>query len=194
VPACSCSSSVGRGVSFTALLLPLVGALHGWKHCPRCGEALTGSEARVECRGCGFVFYANSSPTACALVVDGDGRLLLGRRATEVWHGYWDTPGGFLEEGEDPVDALKRELREETGLHVEPQRFFGGWTDRYGAEPDAPFTLNLYWIVHAVGGEERPADDVSELRWFAPHELPPPEEIAFENVAAVLARWRDEQS
>jgi len=171
-----------------------VALLHGWKHCPRCGGQLAGDEARVECGACGFVFYANSQPTACALVVDDEGRLLLGRRAAEVWHGYWDTPGGFLEEGEDPLDALRRELKEETGLDVEPERFFGAWIDRYGDEPGAPFTLNLYWTARAVGGEERPDDDVSELRWFAPAELPGPEEIAFENVAKVLARWRDEQA
>ena len=41
---------------------------------------------------------------------------------------------------------------------------------------------------------ERPDDDVSELRWFAPAELPPPNEIAFDNVARVLQLWRDQQA
>jgi ADP-ribose pyrophosphatase YjhB (NUDIX family) len=175
-------------------LLPPVAILHGWKHCPRCGEPLANHGDRVECAACGLEHWANSQPTASALVVDDRGRILLGRRATELWHDYWDTPGGFLEEGEDPEDALRRELREETGLDVEPVAFFGTTTDRYGDGEDAPFTLNLYWIVRVLGGEERPDDDVSELRWFAPDELPPPEEIAFENVARVLARWRDEQA
>jgi ADP-ribose pyrophosphatase YjhB (NUDIX family) len=174
-------------------LLPPVGILHGWSRCPRCAEALANHGDRVECAACGFVHWANSQPTACALVVDDRGRVLLGRRATQVFHGYWDTPGGFLQEGEDPEAALRRELREETGLDVEPVAFFGANTDRYGDGEDAPFTLNLYWVVRVVGGEERPDDDVSELRWFAPDELPPPEEIAFENVAQVLAAWRDEQ-
>jgi ADP-ribose pyrophosphatase YjhB (NUDIX family) len=174
-------------------LLPLVGLLHGWKHCPRCGEALANHGDRAECAACGFLQWANSQPTACALVVDDEGRVLLGRRATKLWHGYWDTPGGFLEEGEEPLDALRRELLEETGLEIEPVAFVGGFTDRYGDGEDAPFTLNLYWTARVVGGEERPDDDVSELRWFAPDELPPPDEIAFDNVARVLAAWRDEQ-
>ena len=134
--------------------------------------------------------WANSQPTACALVVDEAGRLLLGRRATEIWHGYWDTPGGFLEEGEEPLDALRRELLEETGLEIEPVEFVGGYTDRYGEGEDAPYTLNLYWTARVVGGEERPDDDVSELRWFAPDELPGADEIAFDNVARVLEAWR----
>ena len=49
----------------------------------------------------------------------------------------WDVPGGFLEEGEHPLDGLRRELREETGLEVEPVRFVGVWMDVYGDAPDA---------------------------------------------------------
>jgi ADP-ribose pyrophosphatase YjhB (NUDIX family) len=171
-----------------------VGELAGWKFCPRCREALRGDEQRLECPACGFVAYASSKATACALVEDGEGRVLLARRAVEPFKGYWDVPGGFLEEGEHPLDALRRELLEETGLEVEPERFVGANVDRYGDGPEAPSTLNLYWTARVVGGEERPADDVSELRWFAPDELPPPDELAFENVAKVLAAWRDEQA
>ena len=171
-----------------------VGLLHGWKHCPRCGAALESDPERAACPACGSVFWANSQPTACAFVTDADGRLLLGRRAGEPWRGYWDTPGGFLEEGEDPLDALRRELREETGLEVEVGAFVGAFTDRYGNGPDAPFTLNLYWTARVLGGEERAADDVDELRWFDPDELPPDDEIAFENVTRALTLWRNEHA
>jgi hypothetical protein len=39
-----------------------------------------------------------------------------------------------------------------------------------------------------------PADDVAELRWFAPDELPPPEECAFDCVQAMLSAWRQQQA
>jgi 8-oxo-dGTP diphosphatase len=106
----------------------------------------------------------------------------------------WDIPGGFLDEGEDPLDGLRRELKEETGLDVEPERFLGIWIDRYGGDSTAESTLNLYWTALVVGGEAVPADDVSELRWFNRDELPAPDELAFENVPLVLAAWRDEHS
>jgi mutator protein MutT len=166
--------------------------LHGWRFCPRCAGGLRAGDGRVDCEECGYVVYASAAPTACALVVDEQGRILLGRRSAEVEHGKWDLPGGFLEEGEHPVGALVRELREETGLEIEPLRFFGFWTDSYGAGPDARSTLNLYWVARMVTGEPRAADDVSELRWFARDALPPPDEIAFSNVREVLAAWRDE--
>src|SRR5919201_6941165 len=97
---------------------------------------------------------------------------------------------GFVEEGEHPLEALRRELGEETGLEIEPLDFFGVWMDRYGGESTAQSTLNLIWTARATGGRPNPADDVSELRWFDVDELPPPQECAFEVVENVLSAWR----
>jgi ADP-ribose pyrophosphatase YjhB (NUDIX family) len=96
-----------------------------------------------------------------------------------------------MEESEHPLECLRRELREETGLEIEPLELEGMAMDQYGADPDAPWTLNLYWTARAVGGDSAPADDVSELAWFRADELPPAEELAFRNVAIILAEWRD---
>jgi NAD+ diphosphatase len=167
-----------------------VGELAGWNFCPRCRSELRGDEQRVECPECGFVSYASSKPTAGALCEDGEGRVLLVRRAHEPFKGRWDIPGGFLEEGEHPLDGIRRELREETGLEVEPLNFLGVWMDRYGGDATAEATLNLYWTARVVSGEPQAADDVSELHWFGADELPPPAELAFENVPLVLSAWR----
>jgi ADP-ribose pyrophosphatase YjhB (NUDIX family) len=170
-----------------------VSSLHGWKLCPRCGGDLRLDRGRADCGTCGFVAYASSAPTASALCVDGSGRVLLARRAHEPYREQWDVPGGFLEEGEHPLDGLRRELTEETGLEIEPEDLLGIWMDRYGDGASAPATLNLYWTARVVGGEPVPADDVSELRWFGPDELPPADELAFENTAKVLSAWRIRQ-
>jgi hypothetical protein len=52
-------------------------------------------------------------------------------------------------------------------------------------------TLNLYWTARVTAGEAAPADDVDDLRWFGRNELPPPDELAFENVPLVLAAWQE---
>lgn len=167
-----------------------VGRLVGWNHCPRCAAALENDGRRARCSGCGFVAYAHSDPTACALVFDDEGRVLLARRAREPDRGKWDVPGGFIEEGEPPLDALRRELLEETGLDIEPLNFVGAWVDRYGDGDDAPSTLNLYWTARIISGNPVAADDVSELAWFRLDDLPPDEELAFRNVAGALRSWR----
>jgi ADP-ribose pyrophosphatase YjhB (NUDIX family) len=167
-----------------------VARLVGWKHCPRCAAPLENDGKSARCGACGFVAYANSEPTACALVFDGNGRVLLARRAQDPDQGKWDLPGGFLEEGEPPLDALRRELLEETGLEIEPIDFVGAWADRYGDAEDAPSTLNLYWTARIVSGVPTAADDVSELRWFSLDDLPPDDELAFGNVAKALRSRR----
>lgn len=168
-----------------------MGELEGWTFCPRCRNELAGDGTRLACPSCGFVVYASSKPTAGAVCID-DGRVLLARRAVAPFQGYWGVPGGFLEEGEDPLDGLRRELKEETGLEIEPEHFLGIWMDRYGSDSTAEATLNLYWTARVVGGEAAPADDVSELRWFDREELPPADELAFENVPLVLEAWRNQ--
>jgi 8-oxo-dGTP diphosphatase len=160
-----------------------------WQYCPYCRTELEHSFERVSCPACRFVAHSNSEPTACALVTDGEGRLLLVRRARDPYAGTWDLPGGFLEETEHPLDALRRELREETALEIEPVDFFGIWLDRYGRGDDVATTLNIYWTARVAGGEARAGDDAAELGWFPRDRLPPDDEIGFPNVRKVLRAW-----
>jgi ADP-ribose pyrophosphatase YjhB (NUDIX family) len=171
-----------------------MGVLQGWRWCPRFRAELELDGGSASCPACGFRFYAASSPTASALPVDSRGRVLLARRAIEPDRGKWDILGGFLEEGEHPLDGLRREVREETGLDAEPLEFLVATIDRYGDSEDAPATLNLVWTARVGDGEAKAADDVEELRWFEREGLPPPEECAFEHVATVLRVWREQHA
>jgi 8-oxo-dGTP diphosphatase len=99
--------------------------------------------------------------------------------------GKWDLPGGFLGEGESPLAGLRRELREETGLEIEVGEFLGATHEPYGRWT----VLILTWAATAAAGEPVAADDVAELAWVGPAELPPPEELAFRSHADMLARW-----
>lgn len=166
-----------------------VGRLDGWSFCPRCGESLAHDVGLVRCRSCGHVEWASSVPGAQALI-ERDGRVLLGRRATHPGAGRWDIPGGFLEEGEHPIAALRREIREETGLEIEPGEFIGAWMQPY----EHRNVLSLTWSARPCGGIERAGDDLAELRWFAPHELPEPDELAFDTFVEILSGWRQKQT
>jgi ADP-ribose pyrophosphatase YjhB (NUDIX family) len=162
--------------------------LAGWKSCPRCGHDLERGVRSVHCPNCGLAVYANPAPTASALVVDEEGKVLLARRAQDPGSGMWDLLGGFVDEGEPPLDALKRELKEETGLEIEPGEFLGGYPDRYGDE--GIYTLNLYWTARVVGGELELDDELEEIAWFAADELPARDEFAFSNTVEALEDWK----
>jgi ADP-ribose pyrophosphatase YjhB (NUDIX family) len=169
----------------------LVSALDGWKFCPLCGEAIEKVEGRAECCACGFVGYANAVPGAEAVCFDERGRVLLGRRAFDPAAGLWDLPGGFLHEDEHPLDALHREILEETALEIDPVDFLGFWLEPY----DGRIVLCLAWTAHASGAG-RAGDDLVELHWFDQHALPPAHELAFahypEVLSAAVARWNED--
>jgi ADP-ribose pyrophosphatase YjhB (NUDIX family) len=120
-----------------------------------------------------------------ALVLDG-ARVLLVRRAVEPRRGSWDVPGGFLELGEHPVVGIKRELREETGLEIEPVALHGFFLDDY-PEPGES-TMNIYFLARIVGGTPHPASDVDAVAWF--HRDALPDDLAFRNNREALDAWR----
>lgn len=161
----------------------------GWRHCPECGSdrlQLNGSKA--SCPSCGREVYANPAPTASALLVDDEGRVLLARRAGDPGAGLWDLLGGFVDEGEEGLAALRRELREELDVEIEPGEFVGAFPDIYGE--DGVYTLNLYWTARLVSGEPTPDEtELEEIAWFALDELPSREEFAFSNTVAALEAW-----
>src|SRR6202171_1805937 len=65
-------------------------------------------------------------PGASAIVADNEGRILLQRRSD---NGRWALPGGVMDIGESIAEAIAREVQEETGLTVEPERIVGVYTD-----------------------------------------------------------------
>ncbi|MBO9542017.1 NUDIX hydrolase [bacterium] len=161
-----------------------------YRYCPHCRAELAvrviEGRDRTHCPACGTVFYENSKPCAGALVSDAEGRLLLARRAIQPFFGLWDIPGGYLEDGEHPAEGAVREIREETGLEVRLTGFGGIYMDTYGESGVS--TLNVFYEAEVVGGALSALDDVSELAWFAPTELPL-DAFSFENGKQAIKDW-----
>ncbi len=105
-------------------------------------------------------------PVVAALIVRG-GRLLIARRP-EGRHmaGRWEFPGGKLEKGESPEDAVEREIREELGLDVRAGRIYQAIAYSY-PEKDV---LLLFYAAAVVSGEPRPIEE-AEIRWVTVAEL-----------------------
>jgi len=111
-------------------------------------------------------------PAVTALIFNDRGEVLLHRAATD---GNWYTIGGAIDPGEDPADAAVREVLEETGLHVVPERIVGVYRDPVTVYPngDRVEYFSTCFVCRVVGGTLAPGDDESlELRYFPPTELP----------------------
>ncbi len=132
-------------------------------------EKSGGSPTGMKCPECGRSWYRNSSPsTGCAIVEDG--KVLVTVRAGEPEKGRVDVPGGFLEAGEHPADALVREVDEELGVGI--GEVIGPLimaVHNYGE--NGPFVLALGFAARMIEGEPEPADDVAEFRWVGVDEL-----------------------
>ena len=99
-------------------------------------------------------------------VVVHEGRVLLVRRGSEPLKGHWTLPGGLLELGESIVDGVVREVREETGLRVEPLALVD-LIDRIHREADR---VRYHYVIadylcRVMGGELRAASDADAVRW-----------------------------
>ncbi len=159
-----------------------------YRYCPMCGSALaalaSGSQQRPTCAHCGWVHFLNPAPGVVVLV-EQDGRVLLGRRASSSFAGdKWCLPGGFVEYQEDYLTAAIREVREETGLLVEIQSIISVVSNYL-----APtlHTLVVVLLARVLGGQPMPGDDIVELAWF-PLQGPLPD-MAFEADRHIVERY-----
>jgi 8-oxo-dGTP diphosphatase len=108
-----------------------------------------------------------------ALIFDDHNRILLAQRGGEPLKGFWSLPGGVLETGETLLDGIRREVLEETGLHVDPVQLL---TVFERIMPDAHGRAEYHYVLLdyiccVTGGEPCPADDCAALRWVAQSEL-----------------------
>jgi 8-oxo-dGTP diphosphatase len=103
-----------------------------------------------------------------AVITDERGRLLLIKRGHEPGAGLWSLPGGRVEPGETDAEALVREMREETGLEVEPGPLLGA-VQRPAGDGDV-FDIRDY-VATVTGGTLIPGDDAAEARWVSAAEL-----------------------
>ncbi|WP_404461250.1 NUDIX hydrolase [Sutcliffiella horikoshii] len=99
---------------------------------------------------------------AGAFVFDSDGKLLLQQRTDNA---QWGLPGGFMELGENITDAARREVQEETGLHLEQLELFGIYSgpeyDKTFANGDQVSLVQVLFTCKRYSGELVTSNDES---------------------------------
>ena len=103
--------------------------------------------------------------TAGAVITDKNGRVLLLKHRFRPGSG-WGMPGGYLEKGEQPQAALKRELREEAGLEVEDIRLVTTRTFK------KPKQVEIVFRCLAIGEPQQLNYEIEKAQWFDSDKLP----------------------
>jgi len=157
--------------------------------CIRCGHAverrMVEGKPRPVCPACNHIHFIDPK-VAAAIIVEREGKVLLTRRANTPRQGLWVTPGGFVDDDEDPAQAAARECEEETGLKVEIVELLDLIA---GREWPGGASFVIFYRARIVGGALTAGDDADRVAFFGPDELP---EIAFESTRKMLEKWRSQ--
>jgi 8-oxo-dGTP diphosphatase len=106
-----------------------------YKYCPTCKSKLLfkiiENRQILGCPHCSFLFWNNPRPVVSALIVQ-NGNVLLIKRKSTVYNGYWALPGGIINYLEEPEDALTREVFEEAKVHVNDSKLIDAYLIVYG--------------------------------------------------------------
>jgi ADP-ribose pyrophosphatase YjhB (NUDIX family) len=144
-----------------------------YNYCPICAGSFktdfVEGKNREVCRKCGWIHYLNPVPVVACLAVDNKKQLLLIRRGIPPRKGSWALPGGFIDLGESPEKAARRELLEETGLKGSAAKVTGACTQKssnYG------YVMIIGVSFHLSNYETVPGDDADDAQFFHVSDMP----------------------
>ncbi|PWB54955.1 MAG: DNA mismatch repair protein MutT [Anaerolineales bacterium] len=141
--------------------------------CQRCGTPLItkhhSGKLRPICPACGWVYFPDPKVAVVVLIKEND-QVLLVQRRYDPQKGHWTLPSGFVDAGEDPMEAVVRECLEETGLTVGDVRLLDVI---YSSEYPRGASILILYQAQRIEGELRPGDDARQVRFYNRDNLPP---------------------
>jgi ADP-ribose pyrophosphatase YjhB (NUDIX family) len=109
-------------------------------------------------------------------ILEKDGEFILVKETKKIAEGLWNIPGGRLEHGENPIEGVKREVKEETRYDFEPTYLLGIYSIVNKILENKfqiiPHIIDLTFIGKLLDkDEEKLLDDVSAMKWFKFEEI-----------------------
>lgn len=115
-------------------------------------------------------------------LLEREGKFLL---VKEAWGtaghgdlGKWNQPAGWIDLGQSPIEAVKKEVKEETGYDFEPENLLGVYSlarrdlsGYLGGKPGYPHGIKLIFAGRFSGSAHAGNEEISEVEWFSPQEI-----------------------
>jgi ADP-ribose pyrophosphatase YjhB (NUDIX family) len=142
------------------------------------------------CGACGFVYYFNPAVSSAGILLAADGRGLFIRRGHEPGLGRLAFAGGFVDAGETPEAALRREVREEVGVELADVTYLGSQPNTYDYRGVTYHVVDLIFVAAiADGSTARHLDGVAAIEWHDPLTLDPAR-LAFASMTWALSEFQ----
>lgn len=148
--------------------------LEKFRYCPACGSSHfeIQNEKSKRCDNCGFEYFLNPSCAVAAFITDKEGHLLVLRRKQDPGKGMLDLPGGFCDIGETKEEAIRREVKEETGLDVVEAKYLFSEPNKYRYSDFEIPTLDAFYSCKVADTSVVTAmDDAEEYAWIATDDI-----------------------
>jgi len=156
------------------------------QYCPHCGSSLVeqfhSGKARPACPHCKWVYFPDPKVAVAVLIKEGD-QILLVQRRYDPKRDHWTLPSGFVDAGEDPRQAAKRECLEETGLKI---RNISLLDVIYSQEHSQGASILILYRADVEAGHLKPGDDAIQAAFFEINHLPP---LAFISTKEILSAY-----
>jgi len=138
------------------------------RHCPRCASTDMSwrSTKNFQCNTCGFTLFLNVA-AAVGVIIECRGAILFGIRKNDPGKGMLDLPGGFADPEESAEESARREVLEETGIHIPEMVYFMSHPNSYHYRDITYSTLDVIFAAWLDAPPlMRADDDLTELLWI----------------------------
>lgn len=160
-----------------------------FKYCPLCATPLVEKDfyhaLRSACPACNFIHFLDPK-LVIVVVVEYEGKLLLGLRNIDPGKGLWSFVSGYVDRGEKVEEAAIREVKEETNLDVQLDKLLGIYSQN--GNPHVVIGYRASAVNNDISKMAGQPDEVSELAFFTGEEMP---DLAFPMDKLILHDWFD---
>jgi ADP-ribose pyrophosphatase YjhB (NUDIX family) len=151
------------------------------------------NDTYLKCLSCSLHFYSNPKPCTALILTNENNEYLLVKRAVDPRKGFWDLPGGFIEDNENFETGVRREAKEEIGIDIGELTYFGSYYDNYLYQDVSYTTLAVSFTARVPKGAVlKPDDDVESYQYFKLEDIPF-KDLAFDSMRTTFKHLVEQQ-